>query len=561
MGEVSYVVGLKAAARTAQTEHPSALARRMLAEYGTAQLFEWYESSTVGKVVFDVDGKRGNTTAEQLLADALRGVETFFGCVPARILTASSHGSGAGPGGDKLSFRIFCPGHRMRMSDIKARLVRLGLDGDRPFDSAIYGARQKLRMVGSIKASDDRRPLVLVDDEGQRIPATEALLLDTIVQVVDEAWPLLEEPRAAKRRKTAPAPRPPPSAPSAPTAPPVVLSESDDEDDLTPFTFPDPEVAVPLLRRAGFEDVTPIRKQSRRGSLRFQADRTRPCVCCGRLHERNGFWCGLLHDGRLIVKNYSEHCKSITLGESRFVVPQDRALVIRRQVDSILGAAGCQIAGLISEHKLVLDHAMRAPMDLATLRHVDGQRFSVVSNGSLFKFENILAQCFRVVPHRGLPFLTVSPLEIKVLKSLVESPTEDISHARWLQQAELQAGVHWKADLDDNLFRSRGGLWEPVKPNDLAAAFQIMAHTKLEIILDTLEQATDNQEALKRVRKGATALKRYVGQARSAGQVVIAARRVFLDRKLHETLDRDPPRARDTGWCAGPADRGDHLGR
>ena len=553
---VDFVHGLKAHAARVETAAPNRLARRMLLAYGTAELFEWTHSHTVGKVVFDVDGKASETTAAALLAAALAGVEAFLGFRPSRIVIAASHGADLPPdhpSAGKLSYRVFVLGFRMAMKDIKARLVRLGLDNRHggPFDAAIYSVNQKLRMVGSIKTPTDRRNLALVTPDGQPIAPTAEALLDTIVQVVDPTWTLLEDSAPSnpfKRTKlqgaeapTRAAPQPAPQPDPQPAQTADQASESEDEETTQPFTPPDPQDAVRLLHAAGFVDVQPLKKQSRKGSLRFNAARDRPCACCGNRHDSNGFWCGLLHDGRLIVKNYSDRCRSMVLGESRFIVSQDRATVIRQQVDEILGAAGDQLAGLLSQHKLVLDHAMRAPMDLATLRHVSGERYSVVSNGSVFQFENVLAECFRIVPQRGLPFLTVSPLEIKVLKALIASPTEDIGHARWLEQAELQAGVRWKADLDDNLFRSRGGLWEPVKPNDLAAAFQIMATTKVEIILDTLERSeNEDKELVKRVRKGAAALKRYVSQARSAGQVVIAARRVFLDRKLHETLDRDP---------------------
>ena len=52
------------------------------------------------------------------------------------------------------------------MSDVKARLVRLGLDHNRPFDAAIYGKNQKLRMVGSLKTPQDTRVLRLLAPDG-----------------------------------------------------------------------------------------------------------------------------------------------------------------------------------------------------------------------------------------------------------------------------------------------------------------------------------------------------------------------------------------------------------
>ena len=274
--EVSFVVGLKARAARVETATPPALARRMLSTYGTSQLFEWYTADTIGKPVFDVDGKAAQTTAEDLLEAAMRGVRTFFGFEP-RVLVASSHG------GDKLSYRIFCPGFRMLIKDVKARLARLGLDNNRPFDAAIYGARQKLRMVGSIKTPQDRRVL---DLRGER---TEAALLDTLVQVTDDAWPLLTEPTIptapARDLQVAPAPKRRRGRPR------------------TDETIPADVLRV--LLDMGFR--APRFVSATAQGLVFDAQNRDSCPNCTHDHDHQNWWC-IPKEDEYVVANYSQRC-------------------------------------------------------------------------------------------------------------------------------------------------------------------------------------------------------------------------------------------------------------
>ena len=183
-----YVDGIRSTRQRARELKPEELVIRMLASYGTSQLYEWLRAVNIGKVMFDVGASAATSSPGALLTRALAGVHTFFGFMPSRVLIAASHG------GDKLSYRIIIAGFRMKLGDVKKRIVRLGLNADNPFDGHVYGSNQKLRMVGSIKTAGDARPLVLIDAQQREVAPTEALLTDTLVQVVEGAWPLLEEP-------------------------------------------------------------------------------------------------------------------------------------------------------------------------------------------------------------------------------------------------------------------------------------------------------------------------------------------------------------------------------
>ena len=199
---VQVVPGLKASAVKVQTTTAARLVQRMLDGYGQAELFEWTHAADIGKVAFDIDARATDTTAPALLAAALAALVTFFGFMPDLVVLASSHGPPTGPNAHKLSFRIYVSGFRMRLADVKARILRLGLDSRHggPFDPAIYSTNQKLRLVGSVKGSGDTRNLQLIDSAGAPVQPTPDLLLATLVQVVDDSWPLLAEPPTASIR-------------------------------------------------------------------------------------------------------------------------------------------------------------------------------------------------------------------------------------------------------------------------------------------------------------------------------------------------------------------------
>ena len=305
---VQHVEGLKASAARVQSTEASRLVRRMLAHYGRAQLFEWYRAHTVGKPVFDVDGRAADTTATALLAAALAGIDTFFGFRPDRIVISASHG------GEKLSYRVYVPGYRMRMADQKARLVRLGLDKNRPFDAAIYGSQQKLRMTGSIKTPQDTRVLKLIDAQGKNLLPTEALLLDTLVQVVEEDWPLLTEGSSQPTAPTVPAPRAPaPAAPTDPTAPaahepPQLALPAPKRQRGRPRKDQSiPADHLPVLREMGFRN--PRFTGARDKGYSFSADNRDRCPNCTHDHERRDWW--MIEDrDEYVVANYSDRCRT-----------------------------------------------------------------------------------------------------------------------------------------------------------------------------------------------------------------------------------------------------------
>ena len=302
---VRYCVGLKTCKARVKTAVVDDLVRRMLAGYGTAEFFEWYQAVTVGKVVFDVDGKVGDTTARELLDRAMRAVETFFGFMPDRVLVSASHG------GAKLSYRIYVPGFRMRIADQKARLLRLGLDGRSggPFDAAIYGANQKLRLTGSVKTAEDARLLRLIDPvDMSPVEPTRGLLADTIVQVVDDEWPLLVEGEVGTSGLQSSGHRR-----DADEAADEAAGSTDMQVQRAPKRHrgrPRKEESIPadaraVLVRMGFTEPRFVAASAE--GFAFDAANRGSCPNCARAHESNNWYC-IPKPDEYVVANYSEHC-------------------------------------------------------------------------------------------------------------------------------------------------------------------------------------------------------------------------------------------------------------
>ena len=561
--QVAYVVGLKASAARVEHTSPTALARRLLLSYGTQEIYEWYGAATLGKPVFDVDAKLSEgATADALLAAALAGLATFFGGTPPpRVLIASSHG------GDKLSLRLYVAGFRMRMADVKARLVRLGLDKNRPFDGAIYGAHQKLRTVGSIKTRQDARPLILVDATGARVEPTEALILDTFAQVVDPDWPLLEEPAAgksvAKRAATPPAakaavkkPRAPAVAPAptpAQTEAELAVEEIEDTDDEEAFPpadnqLPDDETAIQLLVQSGFVDVA-IRYR-KPPFLKFDAARTRPCPCCGHLHERQLWFCTRLRTGQLYVKSYSPQCRDMRLSPA---ASEEERAEVERQLTTLqdtVTAVCSSTRALLVRDKHIIDSALRgSKVDLATVRAVDtADAFTFRSlAGRGYTAHNIIQTLYKIAPERtnATPVLA-GYHEADTLRSILENPRgADRCYADWFITYQSNLGVQWRNEPRGNgnqLFRNAGALWEKVEDAQFEALFAALAPPKLEMLRAAVAVCSDpfaDQDAKKGPLKQLKEAVKHLQTAKASRAMLQYARLFITAPGFEDRLNRD----------------------
>lgn len=267
------------------------------------QVCEWLANDPVVRVYFDVDDKSPGRDEASLLHRSQAAVTAFFDDRPEfdfdlHVLAASSHGP------HKLSFRFYAPLFAMRVSDIKARIIAKGLDEKSVggvFDVAPYGKNQKIRCVGAIKSSEDRRRLVM---------ASPGRLPEYILQNLSGSETRLKS--------------------MAPT-PISVPSTSSPADTLTTTTttVPASTLAVPRKRgRPRKEDTLPSDwrdilvnmgfnqphslssfSDARGSGYSFTADNRRDCPCCAHPHDSNNWYTVKRNDGTYLVKSHSEKCK------------------------------------------------------------------------------------------------------------------------------------------------------------------------------------------------------------------------------------------------------------
>ena len=546
--QASFVIGLKASAARVETADSRRLAHRMLATYGQAEIYEWIHARDVGKVAFDVDGRASETTAEALLRLALEGVATFFGFTPTHVIVSQAHG------GDKLSYRIYVVGYRMRIADVKARLLRLGLD-DRhggPFDPAIYGTNQKLRCTGSQKTRADPRPLQLVDLDGRPVAPTEDLLHHTLVQVVDDEWPLLEEPPAGPTRaqaqatgseaaaNTAATSRPgakraapptgvtPPAAPTSPEDQPLPRAKRARTSTCKPR---DRRVCESALRTAGFSAISWL--NDRNDSFTFSCDRTTDCRCCGGHHDHQNWSAAEDSLGRLHVKSYSPSCRTLVLDPEPRAAGGDVSQAIVTITDNLrhieedvaqVKHALYTVNDYVARQQPVIDSTLATAVARVTRLSDDGFHFTCQDVPWNYKCEALIQTCCRISSDQPDSAPVIAGYQTAtLLKQLVGNPKGgDAIYAQWVIQDQADRGIAWRYDdARDQLYRSAGVRWEPTSDHVFLATFDGMARARLRCVVNaipTVEPRPDRDV----VRSLHQALQHVEGSRASKGMLASA---------------------------------------
>ena len=373
------------------------LIKLIVANYGKVSFFEWLHAEEIAMPYFDVDGSTNETTADALLADALDGIDRFFGFTPANVRIAESHG------GTKLSYRFYVPGYRMVIGDMKKRLVRLGLDKNRPFDGAVYGVNQKLRTVGSYKTPEDRRVLRLYEAE-----VDAAAVAQTLVKVVEAEWPMIQEPGTLKSVPPPPPPPPPPQVTATPAAPipatppapvPIQPAKSTRGEDPMPPTETPPasspstssavavmpapkrargrppkQQAIPqehhaVLLGAGFTNPKFVSATDK--GYAFTADNRDRCPNCGHDHERHNWWL-IEKEDVYMVASYSDRCKTSRIPKVvESIVPACETFEDSLALLNLDQEQAGKLRGALHYHQTVVKVACYRPECLACERHHD----------------------------------------------------------------------------------------------------------------------------------------------------------------------------------------------
>ena len=487
---IAFIQGLRSSA--ARVEHATVanFVRRVLLEYGRAQLFEWLHAADVGKVVFDVDGKPP-ATADALLAAAIAAVAVFLGHTPPRIVIASSHGPA------KLSFRLWLPDYRMLLGDIKKRILRLALDDKHggPFDPAVYGSNQKLRLPGSIKSPDDQRLLQLVDSSGVAVEPTAALLRDCLVQVVDPRAPLLTEDAATAAPKRARSAAPPPVAPGA-EAKRATPTLSRPARGKPPQDRPRAER---LLATAGFSNINWL-STTRPESATFDCDRG-PCACCSNTHDNQHWWCSEDDAGALTVRNYSPSCMARTLRDPPPPPPAAEAaeaIVTHQQAEEhikTLQSAVYTLGVYAQQQQSHIDAAI-TPLRMAfdsVVPTTYGFDFSCEGREDIFRCNAIIQSCCEI-SSGGTGGAVERPLitgfhSATLLAHLADNPTKgDAVYAQWMLLDQRHRGVSWKYDVKvERIYRNAQSGWETVEEHTLRTLFAHMAIEGLSRVVENID--------------------------------------------------------------------------
>ena len=543
-----YVIGLKASAARVDRVPVHSLARRMLAEYGRGQIYEWIHAYTVGLPVFDVDGQTTDTDARSLLAHALDGVRTFFlGDMPP-VIIASSHG------GSKLSYRILVPGFRMRLSDVKKRILRLGLDDKSggPFDPAIYGVNQKLRMPGSFKTPQDARVLKLIATDGADVEPTLDLMLSCIVQNVDAAWPLLAEDELPTRKRKAaaapthetilPATLPAPPAARRPESPPQQPSQQSSRHSSHPPT--DICKAERILQTAGFKDVTWL-GSTRPESATFTC-RREVCACCRvNTHDRQNWWCAEDGEGALHVKNYSPSCMVRVLREPP-IPPTEEAIVTHQQAEEhikTLQSAVYTLGVYARQQQSHIDAAIN-PLRMqfgSVVPTTYGFDFSCEGREDIYRCDAIVQSCCQI-SNRGSadrPLIT-GYHGASLLQHLADNPTKgDAVYAQWMLLDQRYRGIAWKFDVKvERIYRNALNRWEVVDEHTLRTLFAHMAIEGLARVVDNVDSICPPLQ--KKVSGGLKAALHHVQSSRAPRNAIESFKMATAHPGFAATLDVEP---------------------
>ena len=476
--EVRYTVGLKSSKRAARVTTLHDFLSQLIHGYGRVQLYEWFEEATVGKPAFDVDAKlSAGHTAQALLPAALAALDVFFGTRPETVIVASSHG------GDKLSFRFFVPGFRMRVGDIKARILRMGL-GNRtggPFDTAIYGATQKLRCVGSIKTAEDARPLILIDPvTGAPIGPTLEMLRDTLVQAADPTWPLLEEPAYV-----APRGRQRPPDPGCLEVAPVPKRQRG----RPPKAETIPADLLRALIDMGFKEPRFV-GTSDEGVI-FDARNRDTCPNCGHDHESQHWW-AIPKPDEFVVSNYSNRCVTKHYPkEVEAIVPAHSNIEGSLALLQLEDDQADKFRGALHYHETVVKVACYRPECLACERHHDCTSYTAT--------QLIPQHCWSVRNDdnscRGRIFHHTARLADK-MHCLFSTPNEESLIGLFLEghkgivHVEHQATFMWATAADG------GGRWRKLTAAQFESHISLWLNTLLQGV-GALSEFKDYEKQLK----------------------------------------------------------------
>ncbi len=370
----------------------------------------------------------------------------------------------------------------------------------------VYHSQQKLRVPGACKGDGDVRVLELGDRQHARF---------CLAQVYDAEGRSVEAFPAEVSR----------SVGAACQAPP----EWD-------------EVA-PVLDAAGFGN--PRYRGRRESSLTFQCDCLGvSCPCCPNVHDSQNWWVMAQPDGSLKVKNYSEHCRVMTLGE-----PEQAGPMFVEEV----GSVACELPHLqkilvtlfgevpqechghdpgMRECRHVIQHLQSCPT--CAQHHQEPLWYIYEPIRSIFSMRNAAFSCSERL---------MTPFANTFMENLVTNCTSDRDYA------DLFISEH------EDVYTSDGAVilkfdrrWAPVNDQDMQnivqdwltkvmrQLFVLMGH---EENMRKLLKETMPKE-LKAYRDMYRATEKYLGKEGNMKSLLTTIKRKLRKNGLWENMDADP---------------------
>ena len=297
---------------------------QLKSNWGRHQIYELIESSDQEVLpYFDRDRKLDHTPIKTKLEAEIES--DLHGCV-GRIATfvkvymppgfdmdnnlvqLSRHGP-LQNGKFKVSFRFYILNCRVQMRKLTT-MIRTLCQEDWWDTNPYHSANQKLGVPGGLKhIEDDKR---LLDVFGTGGEAMKERAMSAIAQVVDRTSQLIgadvveDDPAAIGLRRDAKRIK----LEGAKSAHEPGFSRPDDWDEM-----------FSALEGAGFKSPSyEWSGPSKPDSVSFKSANRGPngCPCCKNQHDRNNWFITRQSDGRYYVKNFSERCKGMIIGECAY---------------------------------------------------------------------------------------------------------------------------------------------------------------------------------------------------------------------------------------------------
>lgn len=414
------------------------------------------------------------------------------------ILYGHRHGYIAHKRKHKVSYRFWIPRYHALLEDLPKLNNHYGLH--EVFDPNVYHSSQKLGIPGACKGGGDTRVLELGDKSwaewclAQRVPPDSHIL---------EGFPDESIINKYKGVKTVPE---------------------------------DWEEVRSILEEYGFTDATFIK--TRETSITFSSSCLGSlCPCgCGGIHTSNNFWVSKGKDARWWARNYSLHCKTLVMVDSR-------------QLTTVQPAKPCLLSDALCE--MGLTAALGDGANCQTVRQHLKNCPSCSKNHDVHEWlvETMVSDCYTVrnvaidCPKRFVGFGDGSG-DVKItnphLESIFDHPKQDFAFAQLFLDEHAE---QWYSD-GIGMYKFLTGRWTLQTEDDVKTAMQSwLSGLFIQFNVVLAHESLVNKFARDRVRTITKRLQDAHGHLKhesSLSSILKTTRRILSTSNGGKVLDANP---------------------